>query len=483
MTDQHERHPQELLSAFLDGELGVDDRAGVEQHLRVCAPCATLLEDLRRLAAETRRELPPPVPADLAARIGRRVEAIPGPAHRPAVVRPIWRAPLPLSAAATLLVGVAALIIWQASGLPDRVDRPASPLPAQSTAPPPSGKESGDSVGFQVVADEIEVPDAGTPSTHKVEVSYKQGDPREADKSSALPATASDEAAPEMALKRKVVEKTGSSPRPVTARQEPAAEMKRANIAERRSSPADAPVRSPAPPPESISARVEKDDERGVLTGRVGVTRPVIGAAAREMRPDDSADVAAGIAAMNESTASIAYEPVEPSTAPVAALSRLRTLELTTRTYRAVLSETGALSLTAGSYTCSVTGPAISQLRTVRDLSSDIPDEVRGLFALATEQPGERPAAPADGGDRAGAVATMQAAPIAGEAGRPTVLTLRDSRGATLYSAAPPDGWDSAPSGADEVIAAGIEALIRERYRAHLESRCGPLPESFRSPE
>ena len=116
MTDHDQRYAQELLSAFLDGELGIDDRAGVEQHLRVCARCATLLEDLRRLAAETRRELPPPVPADLAARIGRRVEAIPGAARRPAVVRLIWRAPLPLSAAATLLVGAVALIIWQASG-------------------------------------------------------------------------------------------------------------------------------------------------------------------------------------------------------------------------------------------------------------------------------------------------------------------------------------------------------------------------------
>lgn len=42
---------QEQLSEFLDGDLGSNDRQNVEKHLRTCAVCSTVRDDLARLIA------------------------------------------------------------------------------------------------------------------------------------------------------------------------------------------------------------------------------------------------------------------------------------------------------------------------------------------------------------------------------------------------------------------------------------------------
>jgi hypothetical protein len=42
---------QEQLSEFLDGDLGSNDRQDVEKHLRTCAVCSTVRDDLARLIA------------------------------------------------------------------------------------------------------------------------------------------------------------------------------------------------------------------------------------------------------------------------------------------------------------------------------------------------------------------------------------------------------------------------------------------------
>ncbi len=42
---------QEQLSEFLDGDLGSNDRQEVEKHLRTCAVCSTVRDDLARLIA------------------------------------------------------------------------------------------------------------------------------------------------------------------------------------------------------------------------------------------------------------------------------------------------------------------------------------------------------------------------------------------------------------------------------------------------
>jgi len=55
---------QEQLSEFLDGDLGDKDRQSVEKHLRTCAVCSTVRDDLARLiAASANLPLHTPSPA------------------------------------------------------------------------------------------------------------------------------------------------------------------------------------------------------------------------------------------------------------------------------------------------------------------------------------------------------------------------------------------------------------------------------------
>ena len=39
------------LSDYLDGELAADERRAVDVHLRSCAACAAVLEDLKRVGS------------------------------------------------------------------------------------------------------------------------------------------------------------------------------------------------------------------------------------------------------------------------------------------------------------------------------------------------------------------------------------------------------------------------------------------------
>src|SRR5689334_17585714 len=45
---------QNLLEAFVDGELPVDDQVAVEAHLRWCAVCAARVEDMQTIGAALR---------------------------------------------------------------------------------------------------------------------------------------------------------------------------------------------------------------------------------------------------------------------------------------------------------------------------------------------------------------------------------------------------------------------------------------------
>jgi anti-sigma factor RsiW len=44
---RHNAHPEEQLSAFVDGELGPRVRRAVEDHVAACQSCATLLAELQ----------------------------------------------------------------------------------------------------------------------------------------------------------------------------------------------------------------------------------------------------------------------------------------------------------------------------------------------------------------------------------------------------------------------------------------------------
>ena len=52
------------LSDFLDGELPAEERAAVEEHLRLCPPCGVYLEQFRQVWLLTGRVRAEDLPAD-----------------------------------------------------------------------------------------------------------------------------------------------------------------------------------------------------------------------------------------------------------------------------------------------------------------------------------------------------------------------------------------------------------------------------------
>jgi hypothetical protein len=75
MSDTSNGHPKELLSAYLDDVLNIEERAAVDRHLADCEDCRAQLASLNRLARAMADEEVPPVPADLVAKVGRRLDA------------------------------------------------------------------------------------------------------------------------------------------------------------------------------------------------------------------------------------------------------------------------------------------------------------------------------------------------------------------------------------------------------------------------
>jgi len=65
------------LSDYLDGELSADEQRALESHLRTCAPCAAVLNDLKRVVARAQAAgaVARPPQADLWAGIAERIDA------------------------------------------------------------------------------------------------------------------------------------------------------------------------------------------------------------------------------------------------------------------------------------------------------------------------------------------------------------------------------------------------------------------------
>ncbi|MCZ6778094.1 MAG: zf-HC2 domain-containing protein, partial [Acidobacteria bacterium] len=142
MTRHDTEHPYELISAFADGEATPAERDFVESHLKACAECCTLLEDLRQLSSAVAGEEAPPVPADLAARIRWRLKSAGSSSERPPRRR-AWLSPIPMSTAAGLLVAVA--VVWVLRGenrMSSIEERPPSPVLDQKVSESPMPQES-----------------------------------------------------------------------------------------------------------------------------------------------------------------------------------------------------------------------------------------------------------------------------------------------------------------------------------------------------
>ena len=110
------------LSDYLDGELSAEQQSAVERHLRGCADCTAVLNDLKRVVARAQSVESRPPQADLWAGIAERIDAG-RPSTLPGPVGPVTtfasRAPrriaftLPqLAAAALVVAAVSGGIAW-----------------------------------------------------------------------------------------------------------------------------------------------------------------------------------------------------------------------------------------------------------------------------------------------------------------------------------------------------------------------------------
>ena len=112
------------LSDYLDGELSPDERGAVEAHLRNCAPCAAVLNDLKRVVARAASVDARPPHADLWAGVADRL-ATGGPAAAPGRVMAVARGARrrdarrfaftlsQLAAAAALLMAMSGGLAWE----------------------------------------------------------------------------------------------------------------------------------------------------------------------------------------------------------------------------------------------------------------------------------------------------------------------------------------------------------------------------------
>jgi hypothetical protein len=145
MSDAANGHPRELLSDYLDDQVGVEARTSIDRHLADCEDCRAELDALRRLARAVADEEVPPVPPDLPARISRSLDGASG-------VRPRGRRfVMPATIAATLAaIGILVALQWRQGDLgvpatPESVsERPVFSEPSPPKAPPPLNRPEED---------------------------------------------------------------------------------------------------------------------------------------------------------------------------------------------------------------------------------------------------------------------------------------------------------------------------------------------------
>jgi hypothetical protein len=124
----HEEYTDQL-SDYLDGELSAGECAALEAHLRECADCAAVLNDLKRVVARAQTLESRPPDADLWPGIAARTERVAQPRRFSFTIGQ-------LAAAAAVLVAVTGTVAVR------MVTPPVAPAPAQAVqaAPPPAAE-------------------------------------------------------------------------------------------------------------------------------------------------------------------------------------------------------------------------------------------------------------------------------------------------------------------------------------------------------
>lgn len=115
-VDVHQEWTDQL-SEYLDDELDAAGREAVEQHLRACADCRAVLNDLKRVVAQAQTMPPRPLQADLWAGIADQMKVTDFSGGDRSTVVPFRRRfafTMPqLAAAAVVLMAVSAGVAWQ----------------------------------------------------------------------------------------------------------------------------------------------------------------------------------------------------------------------------------------------------------------------------------------------------------------------------------------------------------------------------------
>jgi tetratricopeptide (TPR) repeat protein len=160
------------LSEYLDGELSADQQRALESHLRACAPCAAVLNDLKRVVARAQAAgaAARPPQADLWAAVAERIDATrtwaagAGPLDKVTSIR--GRAPrriaftLPqLAAAAILVAAVSGGLVWQVAQPAGRPDALHANRPDPS--PDPRSARDTSSADLQVRPDDVRIETVG----------------------------------------------------------------------------------------------------------------------------------------------------------------------------------------------------------------------------------------------------------------------------------------------------------------------------------
>lgn len=127
------RKAEELLQSWIDGELDESERAALTAHLAECSDCARRLAEYKHLGALLDRiDAQTVVPPGLYGRIMEAVERESAPARGGAHRWTRWAA----SAAAVLLLGVTAGVLWRSGIWPGPMNKSAVPYKMADEAAP-----------------------------------------------------------------------------------------------------------------------------------------------------------------------------------------------------------------------------------------------------------------------------------------------------------------------------------------------------------
>jgi hypothetical protein len=405
-------HPCEALSALVDGELPAAESAAVEAHLLACPVCRALKEDVMRLDQALAAETPPPVPADLAARIRGRLEAR-APRRRPAWWSVRLAATMPAAAAAAVVVAALGWMAWRGARPPGAIPTEEVAAHAPGAAPAASGAPAATGEGA-----------ADAPATAPPPLPSAAG--RAPERTSA----------------------PASPPAP--------AEVARQNLEPKSRPPeasADAGAEPGSPPPAVLPHAADRAWSRADA-GAVG--QETSGEAGREAAP--SAEP------FTEQPLLRAAAPPESRPAPAEArpafvAAPVAPPRLEASPYIVRLEADDSMNVRVDDYTCTV--PITPE--DARLLS------VIGDAATAPTAAGMKTARKRDVGAAQSAVPPPTAA-----SGSPAAEVKPGAPGGSSGAIAPPP--EPAPLVLPAAARQAVVHMVRERYRPIIEQRCGPLP-------